>query len=145
MAFRRILVPVDFSQHSRTTLEKAVELVSALGAELHVMHAAEVLTYRGVRYTEILTPDAMKGEREAVAAKLEEWHREIVGDGVPSESHLVEGDPRDAIPRLAREIEADLIMMGSHGHGRLHRALIGSVAEHTLREADCAVLVIREQ
>jgi universal stress protein A len=57
---------------------------------------------------------------------------------------LVEsGDPRDVITHKAKDLDAELIVMGTHGRRGLSRALIGSVAESVVRTAPCSVLVVR--
>jgi nucleotide-binding universal stress UspA family protein len=63
--------------------------------------------------------------------------------GVEAERRLEEGDPVEAILRVAEEIGADLIVMGTHGRTGLSRLFMGSVAEQVLRRAPCPVLTLK--
>jgi nucleotide-binding universal stress UspA family protein len=58
-------------------------------------------------------------------------------------SRLEEGIPAEEIVRVAREVEADLIVMGTHGRSGLGRLLLGSVAEQVMRHATCPVLTLK--
>lgn len=63
--------------------------------------------------------------------------------GIAMEHHLEYGDPAAVILKFAREIGADLIVMGTHGRTGLRRLLMGSVAEQVVRKASCPVLTLR--
>ena len=141
MSIRKILVPVDFSDQSHRAVDLATEFAKGLGASVTLLHAEEVLVYRGVRYVEILNISSAKEERKAVESKLADWLGELEGAGVSARSMLVEGDPRKVISRVAEEEGTDLIIMGSRGHSMLRDVLMGSVAEHTMQTAGCAVLI----
>ncbi len=62
---------------------------------------------------------------------------------VPVERRLEDGNPPDVIVQVAREINADLILLGTHGYKGLTHAVMGSVAEHVVRKAPCPVLTLR--
>jgi hypothetical protein len=70
-------------------------------------------------------------------------------DSVPPDvgltTRVLRGNPPDVILRSIRECEHDLVVMGSHGHGRLHRALLGSVSYRVLRDSPVPVLLIRRK
>jgi len=141
MSISNILVPVDFSDHSHRAIELAKEFAQGLGASVILVHAEEVLVYRGVRYVELLNIGTAKEEKKAVESKLASWLGEFEAAGVKARSMIVEGDPRNVISKVAKEEGADLIVMGSHGHSLLRDALVGSVAEHTMQTAHCPVLI----
>lgn len=143
MPLSTILVPVDFSDASRKALDSAIEIARGTGARLELVFAQEVLTYRGVRYEEILSPDARKQEREHAEATLKEWHAVAHQAGVPSRERVVDGDPRHVILKTAEEVGADLIVLGSKGRSRLAELLMGSVAHEVARSAPCSVLLVR--
>ena len=141
MSIRNILVPVDFSDHSHRAIGLAAEFAKGLGANVTLLHAEEVMVYRGVRYVEVLNVGSAKEEKKAVESKLASWLGELEAAGVSARSMIVEGDPRRVILRVAEEESTDLIVMGSHGHSLLREAFVGSVAEHTMQVAPCAVLI----
>jgi nucleotide-binding universal stress UspA family protein len=64
--------------------------------------------------------------------------------GAVNETHLREGRAEEEIVKLAEEIGAGLIVLGSRGHGRLRRALMGSVSDAVVRHAHCPVTIVRE-
>jgi len=144
MAFREILVPVDFSGASRSAFERAVELAAGLKARLHVAHAVEVLTYRGVRYEEVLSPGAREREKNEARGRLEEWLELARERKVSAEVHVLEGDARHEILSARQRLGCDLIVMGAKGYSRVREILLGSVATEIARSARCSVLLVRE-
>jgi len=121
---QRILCAVDFSPASWVTARAAVALHVACGDELEVVHA---------RWS--AEPAAELTRRlEGVVAEL--------GHGI---ARLVEGAPDIVIPALAADERADLVVIGTTGHGGLGELLLGSVAQAVARNAPCSVLVVRQQ
>ena len=139
MNWKRLLVPVDFSDDSAAALDSAAELASDLGAQVHLLHACAVSTSAGGG----VPVDLEQRVREASGARLEEWRQRLVDRGVEAEAHLRTGDPSQAIRELADEIDADLIVIGRRGQSRLLDVMLGSVAERTLRTAPCPVLAVK--
>lgn len=140
---RQILVPVDFSAVTAAIVEHAAQFAARFDAEIALLHVAAP------------DPDFVGYEtgpetvREHVAADLREEHRElqVLADslrerGLRAHAVSVQGSTVEAILERAARIHADLIILGSHGHGALYRALVGSVSEGVLRGATCPVLLI---
>lgn len=143
MNFRKILVAIDLSEASETALSRAATIAAASGAELHVLHVIPSLVYRGVAYLEPLAPDVQERERaSAEKALAEAVDRLEVGDSATT-IDVLEGEPRSVILRRADKIGADLIVIASKGHGRLHDILLGSVANHISHAATCSVLIVK--
>jgi len=61
----------------------------------------------------------------------------------PIEQRLAEGDPAISVVELAEELEADVVVVGSHGKGLARRLLLGSTSQQIVRDAPCPVLVVR--
>jgi nucleotide-binding universal stress UspA family protein len=121
---RRILCAVDFSPASWAAARAAVALHVAGGDELQVVHT---------RWS--TEPAAELARRlDGVVAEL--------GHGI---AKLVEGAPDVVIPALAADVRADLVVMGTTGHGGLAGLLLGTVAQAVARAAPCSVLVVRER
>ncbi len=126
IAWRKVCCPVDFSRESRAALEVAVDLCRRLGAELTILHVEE--------------PD-----RADRAAESDAWLEDAAHAGVTVRSAVTRGDPKVAIAEWTEASGFDAIVMGTHGWtGRAH-SLVGSVAESTLRQARCPVMVIHEE
>jgi universal stress protein A len=139
----KILVAVDFSEYADSVLDVAVEFAKQLSAELHLVHAFDVRIPLVTPY-EVAIPTAFIEEaREAAASKLDALTREVAAEGVAVISHLSEVPAASAIVDLAEELGTDLIVMGTRGHTGLKHALLGSVAERTLRHAPCSVLTVK--
>jgi nucleotide-binding universal stress UspA family protein len=139
---QRILVPVDFSETSTRALDYAIELAKLLNAKITVLHAYE--------FPIVGFPDGALMASGEVAAKLANAAQagldKMVSDraerGVPLEKLLREDTPWRAVNHVADEMDADLIIIGTHGRTGLARALLGSVAENVIRTATRPVLSI---
>lgn len=83
--------------------------------------------------------DIMKEAQELVSAGA----RKLCGAGYQAATKVLQGHPRTAISAYAKEWGADLILIGSHGHGAIGRFLLGSVAQGVLRTAPCSVEIVR--
>lgn len=143
----RILVPIDFSPSARAALEYAAYLAGRLGAAVEVLHAYEPPGYVGPDTLAVLPIAASHQEWTETRAELERQIGALLA-GIPglpaSRTLLVEaGEPADTILRVASEVGADLVVMGTHGRTGLSRLLIGSVAEAVLRRSPCPVLTLR--
>lgn len=143
MPLARIVAPVDFSPTSRRALESAIELASALGARLDVIHSIEVLTWRGIEYREVMTTGSYDEERRQAHEDLEEWADIARARGIDTHTAVVEGDGRDVIVDYARDHQTDLIVLGAKGHSRFHNLLVGSVAITVAQTAPCSVQLVR--
>src|SRR5215467_2514804 len=84
--------------------------------------------------------DEMTTQMQDLAARAE---RELRDAGFATESHVVKGDPRDALVDTARSLHADLLVVGSHGRTGLAKIVLGSVATHVVTHAPCNVLVVK--
>jgi nucleotide-binding universal stress UspA family protein len=139
----RILVPTDFSDASDHAFGYATALAAQLGASLIVCHVyqlptplagAELSTLPSVLSTAAIDHAARIGIQQAIArhAKLE----------VPVAAVVRPGDPELEIRAIAREVGADLIILGTHGRTGLMRALVGSVTDDVVHHSEIPVLVL---
>jgi len=146
MIFKRIVCPVDFSETSKKSLKKAVELAKQHGASLLVVH---VLPKQPLLLPPMATmPTGLvqfQNElRESAKSSLQEMREESIPDDVASESLLESGDPGRTIAKIAEERAADLIVIASREDSALDRFIFGSVAEKVIRYASCPVLVLKD-
>jgi len=138
LPIRTILHPTDFSDRSAHAFHLACALTRDYTARLVVLHVA---VPPPVVYGEgILPPDPAILRQEA-QGQLDQL--QTPQDDIRAERRLVEGDPATEVLRVAQEIGADLIVMGTHGRTGLGRLLMGSVAERVMRQAACPVLTVK--
>jgi nucleotide-binding universal stress UspA family protein len=133
--FTRILVPTDFSKTSDAALAHGRHLADRLDAGLHILHVIDNQFLRTV----------LADPRDYEAAALRQLQERIAAED-PGAVLAVEHSesPADEITRYARSHGVDLIVMGTHGRGRLAHLLLGSVAEKVARTAPCPVLTLHE-
>ena len=143
---KKILVPIDFSEASRRALEQALQLGKVCGAQVDLLHVWEPPRY--------LSPDVMltvpgwsaisleefslREARKAVQIFLEQSDR----PNLALTTRIDSGAPAPSILRAIRD-GYDLVVMGTHGHSRLHQLFLGSVAQRVLAESPVPVLTVR--
>jgi len=140
---KTILVPVDFSDCATKVIKTAATIAESFSANLILLHVAspepEFLGY----------DPGPQSVRDSVAKELAKEHtflqkleQELASPGIKTTALAIQGYPVEKILEEARKLHADLIVMGSHGHGTLRNLLVGSVTEGVMRKAACPVLVV---
>lgn len=145
LRLKRILVPVDFSDHSVKAMRYAVRFAEQFGASLVLVHVAEP-----VRYPEsIIIPPAMEeANRELVKrtrAALAKFAAREVPARLACQNVVRLGSAYEEIAAAAKDTDADLIVIATHGHTGLKHLVLGSTAERVVRHAPCPVLTVRER
>jgi nucleotide-binding universal stress UspA family protein len=149
-----VVVGVDYSESSELALRQALELASSVrNAELHAVHVASSFpsTVGFERVAEPMPSEPMprrtKGEIEQYLDRsLYDFTRgRDLSLPIPERvvAHLRFDSPAEQIAELARDLEAHLVIVGTHGRRGLSRMLLGSVAEGVVRLSPCPVLVVR--
>ncbi len=141
---KRVLVPVDFSTNSARAVDYAAALARKFDAALHLVHVCEV-------------PSMMTGSMDAYAIAYTGWSQQLGEEaerelekvrprleGITVTTEVLFGNPARAIVTAAGINAADLIVMGTHGHGPAMHMVMGNVAERVVRTAPCPVLTVRE-
>jgi len=144
-SFRHVLVATDLLPGSEHTLDLAMAIAEGAGARLTLVHAIENLPEPG------LHPYLVVPELDALRAQLEQDARERLSRAVPEdvrerlrlETRLVVGSARREVLRLAGELHADLVVLGTHAQGPIGHLLFGSTCEQVVRAAPCPVLAVR--
>jgi nucleotide-binding universal stress UspA family protein len=138
--YRKILVAVDGSADAAAALRHAAELARDQHATL------VVVTVVPAAPPQVAAPSAVAPTAAETEAAYERILRRAVAT-LPSDvgvlTRIARGRPARAIAAVAGETGCDLIVMGAHGHGRLHHALIGSTSDAVVRSADRPVLLMR--
>lgn len=141
--YSNVLIAIDFSQSADTVIKSAVEIVEHSEAKSTILHVVDHLPPMGFGEEPLMAPDWLITEKELIK------HAEISlanfcqsHDLVDHKQWVCMGAPHHEIVSVADEIEADLIILGSHGHHGV-RLLLGSTANGVLHHAHCDVLAIK--
>lgn len=138
--FKMILVATDFSEPAGLAVERAIDLAARYGASLRVVHAWD---FPPIAYAAMgqMMVDVLPFE-QAARTQLDALVKALGERGVAVESTLCQGVAWDQIVSLAKQVGADLIVVGSHGRTGVKRAVLGSVAERVVRHATVPVLTV---
>jgi len=148
-----IVVGIDYSELGQLALERAFEVASREpGGEPHVVHVATVLS-RGLVGLDMpddlyaVHPNEAKAQLESyVRHELDAWSARQPPENAAFEracTHQRLGSAGEEIAQLASDLDADLVIVGTHGRRGVSRLVLGSVAERAVRLAPCPVLVVR--
>ncbi|MBI4526777.1 MAG: universal stress protein [Deltaproteobacteria bacterium] len=144
---KRFLVPTDFSSCARKAAEEALMLAKSFSAYVAFMHVLELNHASTIKYAHELgvsvpVPPLLPEEIEP------EWAAFLSGlplDNADWEKCTEQGYPATVIVHRAKQMKADMIVIGTHGRSGLPHTLLGSVAEKVVRAARCPVLTIRPE
>lgn len=143
----KIIVPVDYSDHSETVVRYALDLASRLSAEVTVVHVWETQP-KVPPHVKVTTPDGRSATiaeliQEEAEAAMQQFLKGLSVPGGASLPHrILSGAAADAIVKEAEQGGFDLIILGTLGRTGLGRLMIGSVAERVLRTSPVPVLAI---
>jgi universal stress protein A len=136
--FKKILCPIDFDDNSIAALETAAEMARQLDATVEVLHVVPIVVQPGASQVQV---DVYAAEEESSKAKLARLAKAHLA-GVKYELKTAVALPSTAILRAEKNLDADVIVMSTHGRRGLSRLFMGSVAERVVREAHCPVLTV---
>lgn len=144
---KTFLVPTDFSSCARKAAEDALMLAQSFSARVIFFHALDLAPSYSVSYTHelgvsVLIPPPLP---EEIEPEWETFLADLPTDNVEWEKSTAVGHPATAIVDRAKHIQADMIVMGTHGRSGLPHVLLGSVAEKVVRAASCPVLTVRPE
>jgi nucleotide-binding universal stress UspA family protein len=140
---RRILVPLDFSEHAPSLIEWAIHLAREHESAVVLLHAY----HPPVEFQQLegayLPPDFWSNVKSEAEQSLGRYADEVRAAGLSCELLVREGYPATVIEDVAREVSADLIVIGTRGRTGLKHLLLGSIAERVVQKAPCAVLTVK--
>lgn len=143
--YRKILVPVDFTEVSVGAVRHALWLARQAGASVVLLSIVDTsFPYPDLFSFQDPNRDYFKVMRERALQRMKEWLETNAEDaaGVKVERVVGRGRPAVEVPAIAEELEADLMVVGRHGAGALRQAFMGSVIESLVRTAPCPVLIL---
>ena len=144
--FKRIMLPIDFSSHCDRAAEYAAWFARASqGTTVHLVHVVANPADPIYQPEQVRHWDMVEHSEKQAQALLEAAAQQCLPPECPRECHVLQGDPYAKLMEASRRIQADLIVMSTHGRGGVAHLVIGSVAEKTVRHAPCPVFVVRRE
>jgi nucleotide-binding universal stress UspA family protein len=137
---KKIMVPVDGSDHAMRAAEYAAQLAQQLGSEILLIntHRPFPVTLGEPYYQKAITKILDKAN-----LLLDPYRAMFKAKAAPFTDRVLEGTPGEVIPRVAAIEHCDMIVMGSRGHSNLEGLFLGSVTHRVLRSSPCPVVVVR--
>jgi nucleotide-binding universal stress UspA family protein len=139
----KLLVAIDLSDDMDTVVTKARELAAALAARVWLVHVADpepaFVGYDvGPQYERDAMAEKFRKEHAALQAIANAWR----AGGLDTTALLVQGATVETLLKEAADLQADMIIAGSHGKGAMRRLLVGSVSEGLLQNTQCPILIV---
>ncbi len=143
---KNILVAVDFSDVSERVVAKAGEMARVTGAKLWVLHAVTDTSFiSGAGEVPIpwtIADEDLPKHFPGEDGRLKEMVASLQDKGIEAQALFVSGPAVDRVLALAEDTDADMIVLGSHGHTALYKLLVGTITEGVLRKTHRPVLVV---
>ena len=144
-AISKILVPIDFSDYSKSALKYAVDFAKFFNAELSLIYVVEPVIYPpDFSMGQIAVPSVDFEMDKRAKEELENLAKKQIPKELKTRIIVKTGKPFIEIIDTANELDADLIIIATHGHSGVEHILFGSTAEKVVRRAPCPVLTLRE-
>jgi nucleotide-binding universal stress UspA family protein len=142
VVMKEILIATDGSPSAQEAVQLGLEIAEEQGADVDVVHvvpALDVPPAAGFGWTPAIPHEVTEHDR----APLNEASELAAGRGIEARTTVLTGAPADKIVAYADSIDAELIVVGSRGHGAIASTLLGSVSRRVLHEARRPVLIVR--
>jgi nucleotide-binding universal stress UspA family protein len=144
IAFKEIVVPTDFSEHSLRAIDYGVDIGEKFSSHITLVYVIEpLLQAADLTWTTVDFEELNKAHRESAEKQLKQIVAGRIPKGTPCDSTILFGKPFVEILKYAEEENADLIVMATHGRGAISHILMGSTAEKVVRKAPCPVLTVK--
>ena len=151
---KKILVPIDFSDVTELVIENAKLFAKSLDAELKIIHVAAPIVPHNAEVREavggvIVSPLNYEVLRDEFAAELRNEHKKMLeikqnlsNEKIRAKAFLLTGNISKVILSQIEEYDPDMVVMGSHGHGYMVKALLGSIAISVLKHVKCPTIIV---
>lgn len=144
MQIKTILFPTDFSQGARAAMDHAVSLARDYNAKLVLLYVIQDISIAEWYIPSSLSvTDLVEDMQKSAWKEMDKWADEVSAKVKEIEKMVVRGVPFVEIIKTAKEKNADLIVIGTHGRTGIDHMLFGSTAEKVVRKATCPVLTVR--
>jgi len=143
---RSLLVPIDFSVHSKNALKYAILIAAQFKASIRLVYVVEPTIYPAdLGFGQVVLPGVEDELREKGATELKSLMNREIGRRARASFVVRTGNPYHEILQEAEEQGVDMIVVATHGHSGVEHMLFGSTADRIVRHAACPVLTIRPQ
>ena len=141
---KRILCPIDFSDHSRHALDHAVAIARWYESTITMLHVCTAIPVAAYAPGTPILPSAVltSADRDELRASMKRLADDEGAGDLPVEMEIIEGNTVGEILAMAERIPSDLLVMGTHGRSGFERLVLGSATEKVLRKAACPVLSV---
>jgi len=141
---KTFLVPIDFSPVTDAVIDSAVTFSRALDGKVVLLHVVQppIVTTTEFALPVDVVREATEGGERAAKQKLANLAQLLHAAEIEHRTVVKVGPPGPVILDEAKAAQADYIVMGSHGHGKLYDFLVGSTASSVMKKARCGVIVI---
>ncbi len=137
-----ILVPIDFSHVAPAVLENTRHFAAAFDAKVWLLHVGQArVDILGVPF---FTRDSVARTLRGSHQEVNQYAEKLKSVGVDATPLFVKGKPAQKILSKAHELEANMIILGSHGHGTTHHFLTHDTSEVVLKHAPCPVVTVQK-
>jgi nucleotide-binding universal stress UspA family protein len=144
MQIKTILFPTDFSQGARAAMDHAISLAKDYRSKLIILYVIQDISIAEWYIPSSLSAtDLMEDMQKSAWNEMDKWVAEVSQTAKDVEKMVVRGVPFVEIIKTAKEKQADLIVIGTHGRTGIDHMLFGSTAEKVVRKAACPVLTVR--
>lgn len=148
----KVILATDGTKQSEAAIEITRKLNLQGGDEIHIICVMDMAlplsidVYTGyIPSTEEIEKTVKENSTRILNETVEKLQTILRGRNIKIYTELLHGSPESRIVEKAEEINADLIILGSHGYNRWERLLLGSVSDSVIHHAPCSVLVVRTQ
>lgn len=142
---KKVLVPIDFSDYSKSALKYAVNFAKSFNADIILIYVVEPIIYPpDFSMGQIAMPSINTEWDDRAKDELQKLAKSEIADIANVKTVIKTGKPFVEIIETAKEENIDLIIIATHGHSGVEHILFGSTAEKVVRKAPCPVLTLRE-
>lgn len=142
---KKILVPIDFSEYSKSALNYAVDFAKNFNSELYLIYVVEPVIYPpDFSMGQITIPSVDSEMDKRASEELNRLARNEIPENIKCHTIIKTGKPFLEIIETVNEENIDLIIIATHGHTGVEHILFGSTADKVVKKAPCPVLTIRE-
>ena len=142
---KKIVVGMDVNEEFKVVLEYAKKMSKVFDAELFIIHSETIEFYISSIVSETgVQPslELIQIRKEQIKANFDNLQKQLDADGIKSQCILVDGISSESILKEAKKVNADMIVLGNHKHGRFYHLLFGSTHDQIINKSEVPVLII---